>query len=73
MRPSYTDILFRLLAAWPEARYTVKAMAARFYVGADTEEDLRRHTKPLHGWSGKPVLTEREADAIILVKVDYVA
>jgi hypothetical protein len=69
--PTYTDILFRLLADWPEQRYSVKALAARFYVGADTEDDLRRLAKPLHGWSGKPPLTIAEVDAIVEAKGQY--
>lgn len=71
MRPSYTDILFRLLADWPEQRFTVKALAARFYVGSDTEADLRRLAKPLHGWSGKPALSTSEVDGIVAAKDSY--
>jgi len=71
MQPSYTDILFRLLADWPEQGFTVKAMAARFYVGADTEADLRRYTKTAIGWCGKPTLTTAEVDGIVQARGQY--
>jgi hypothetical protein len=62
---SYTDILFQLLLSWPEQSYAVKALAARYYVGADTEADLRRIASHEFGWGRKPPLTNSEVDAII--------
>ena len=73
MQPSYTDILYRLLTDWPEQSFTVKAMAARFYIGADTEADLRRYTSVAIGWSGKPTLSNSEVDGIVAARGSYVA
>lgn len=67
----FLQMLNRLRADWPEQRRAVHVLAARYYIGADTREDLERQGRPLVGWSGKSPLTSAEVSAIIEARDKY--
>jgi hypothetical protein len=56
----------------PELRHPAAVLAARYMVGADTAEDIRRVSKPMpttRGHYTKAQLTDEEADAILQLPV----
>jgi len=69
----YLDMIVRLVKDWPEAPPQVRALAARFYIGADTQADLERQSRPLVGWEGAAPISPRQAAFIIESKDRYVS
>lgn len=64
----FTEILRTLELTWPEQPHHVRVLAARYYFGSDTAEDLRRLADPDRGWRGKTVLTKDQVAHIIRMR-----
>lgn len=66
---SYCDMLFRLIKDWPEQDYTICALAARYYIGADSVEDLELLVTG--GEWTRSLLTRSALKAILIQKEHY--
>lgn len=66
---TFSTVRNALRATWPDVSDKVRTIAARYYIGADTADDLEHMTRPqpyyLHYPDAPPVLTKAEVDVII--------
>ena len=64
----YTDMLFKVIKDHPDWSPKVHVLAARYYLGDESDEDMEAHTQPrpiFRGHVQKPLLTIKEARDII--------
>lgn len=67
----YTEMLSALNATWREQPKRVRAIAARYYIGAETAETLQLLTEPqycVEGHTLSPLLTEDQRRHIVLMR-----
>lgn len=71
---TFSELRRQLREAWPEQPERVRVLAARFYLGAETLEDLQHHTQRHEAYSGSyqgrevflgPLLSTREVQMIV--------
>lgn len=68
---TYTQILSALNATWREQPKKVRAIAARYYIGAETIESLKSLAMPQHcveGHTLSPILTEDQVRHIVMMR-----
>jgi hypothetical protein len=65
---TFTQLLAELDATWREQPRHVRVLATRYYLGAETREDLERLTHPMpchRDFCLDPVLTRQQVDFIV--------
>lgn len=65
---TYTEMLSQLNQTWREQPHAVRAIAARYYIGAESIESLRAlaQERPCHKHATvRPTITERQVEFII--------
>jgi hypothetical protein len=68
---TYTEMMSHLEQTWREQPRTVRAIAARYYIGAESMESLRAMAteRPCTSrFNLPPVLTERQVEFIITMR-----